>query len=58
MPFILRKDNNFGHEDETEVKNAVNFSLSTEEFQIEQSKKITWLEEISSIVDKGINISV
>lgn len=55
MPSILRKDNNFGHEDEIEVKNTVSFSLSTEELQIEQSNKITWIEEISNIVDKGIN---
>ncbi|XP_031463044.1 coiled-coil domain-containing protein 73 isoform X2 [Phasianus colchicus] len=40
MPFILRKDNNFGHEDETEVKNTVNFSLSTEELQIEQKLQV------------------
>lgn len=55
MPSILRKDNNSGHEDEIEVKNTVSFSLSTEELQIEQSNKITWIEEISNIVDKGIN---
>ncbi|POI32588.1 hypothetical protein CIB84_003660, partial [Bambusicola thoracicus] len=40
MPSILRKDNNFGHEDEIEVKNAVNFSLSTEELQIEQKLQV------------------
>ncbi|XP_052551420.1 coiled-coil domain-containing protein 73 [Tympanuchus pallidicinctus] len=50
MPFILRKDNNFGHEDETEVKNAVNFSLSTEEFQIEQK-----LQVLDSSSKDGIN---
>ncbi|XP_019470753.1 coiled-coil domain-containing protein 73 [Meleagris gallopavo] len=40
MPFILRKDSNLGREDETEVKNTVNFSLSTEELQIEQKLKV------------------
>ncbi|XP_072195300.1 coiled-coil domain-containing protein 73 [Excalfactoria chinensis] len=40
MPSILRKDNDFGHEDETEVKNTVNFSLGTEELQIEQKLQV------------------
>ncbi|XP_046798152.1 coiled-coil domain-containing protein 73 isoform X6 [Gallus gallus] len=40
MPSILRKDNNFGHEDEIEVKNTVSFSLSTEELQIEQKLQV------------------
>ncbi|XP_032300613.1 coiled-coil domain-containing protein 73 isoform X6 [Coturnix japonica] len=42
MPSILGKDNNFGHEDEIEVKNIVNFSLGTEELQIEP--KLQFLE--------------
>ncbi|OXB61585.1 hypothetical protein ASZ78_001357 [Callipepla squamata] len=40
MPSILRKDSNSGHEDETEVKNTVNFSLSIEELQIKQKLQV------------------
>ena len=51
MQSIIR-DNNFGQE-ETEVKTTMNYSLSTEELQIEQSNNITWITEISSIVEEG-----
>ncbi|XP_021257609.1 coiled-coil domain-containing protein 73 isoform X8 [Numida meleagris] len=39
-PSVLRKDSNFGHEDDIEVKNTVNFSLSIEELQIEQKLRV------------------
>ncbi|NXJ13810.1 CCD73 protein, partial [Odontophorus gujanensis] len=44
VPSILRKDSIFGHEDETEVKNTVNFSLSIDEFQIKQKNTLTLTE--------------
>ncbi|XP_065611694.1 coiled-coil domain-containing protein 73 [Cyrtonyx montezumae] len=40
IPSILRKDSIFGHEDETEVKNTVNFSLSTEELRIKEKLQV------------------
>ncbi|NXX78030.1 CCD73 protein, partial [Urocolius indicus] len=44
---IIRKDGNFGHEEESEVKTTMDYSLSTEELQIEQSNNITWITEIN-----------
>ncbi|NXY70808.1 CCD73 protein, partial [Glareola pratincola] len=40
MQSIVRKDCNFGHE-ETEVKNATDYSLTIEELQIEQNNTLT-----------------
>ncbi|NWX13120.1 CCD73 protein, partial [Aegotheles bennettii] len=47
MQSITRKDGDFGHEEETEVKTTVDYSLSTEELQTEQSNNITWITEIN-----------
>ncbi|KFP27002.1 Coiled-coil domain-containing protein 73, partial [Colius striatus] len=47
MQSIIRKENNFGREEETEVKTTTDYSLSTEELQIEQSNNITWITEIN-----------
>ncbi|NXK54846.1 CCD73 protein, partial [Chauna torquata] len=41
MQSILRKDSIFGHEDEIELKNTVDYSLSIEESQIEQKNTLT-----------------
>ncbi|NXA29347.1 CCD73 protein, partial [Ibidorhyncha struthersii] len=41
MQSIIRKDCNFGHEEETEVKNTMDYSLSIEELQIEQKNTLT-----------------
>ncbi|NXG55631.1 CCD73 protein, partial [Hemiprocne comata] len=43
----IRQDGNFGHEVETEVKNPVDCTLSTEELQIAQSNNLTWIIEIN-----------
>ncbi|XP_051476551.1 coiled-coil domain-containing protein 73 [Apus apus] len=37
---LIRQDGNFGHEEETEVKNTVDCSLSTEEQHIEQNLQV------------------
>ncbi|XP_009960395.1 PREDICTED: coiled-coil domain-containing protein 73, partial [Leptosomus discolor] len=37
---IIRKDGNFGHEEETEVKNTMDYSLSIEELQPEQNLQV------------------
>lgn len=55
MQSVVRQDGNFGHE-ETEVKSTMDSSLSTEELQIEQSNSITWIIEISSIVEERTNV--
>ncbi|KFW11129.1 Coiled-coil domain-containing protein 73, partial [Fulmarus glacialis] len=47
MQCIIRKDCNFGHDEETEVKTTMDYSLSIEELQIEQSNDVTWITEIS-----------
>ncbi|NXV11944.1 CCD73 protein, partial [Cepphus grylle] len=44
---IIRKDCNFAHEEETEAKNAMDYSLTIEELQIEQSNNITQITEIN-----------
>ncbi|KGL99376.1 Coiled-coil domain-containing protein 73, partial [Charadrius vociferus] len=49
MQSIIRKDCNCGHEEETAVKNTMDYSLGIEELQIEQSNNITWIIEISNI---------
>ncbi|KFQ94206.1 Coiled-coil domain-containing protein 73, partial [Nipponia nippon] len=49
MQSIVRKACNFGHDEETEVKNKMDYSLSIEELQIEQSNNITWIIEISNL---------
>ncbi|KFM13928.1 Coiled-coil domain-containing protein 73, partial [Aptenodytes forsteri] len=49
MQSITRKDCNFGHDEETEVKTTTDYSLSIEELQIEQSNNITWIIEISNL---------
>ncbi|NXJ98296.1 CCD73 protein, partial [Corythaixoides concolor] len=41
MQSITRKDGNFGHEEETEVKSTMDYSLSTEELQTEQKNTLT-----------------
>ncbi|NWQ97954.1 CCD73 protein, partial [Burhinus bistriatus] len=41
MQSIIRKDCNFGHEEETEVKNTMDYSLSIEELQIAQKNTLT-----------------
>ncbi|KFV41952.1 Coiled-coil domain-containing protein 73, partial [Tyto alba] len=48
MQSIIRKDGNFGHDEETEVKTTMDCSFSTEELQIEQSNNITWITEINN----------
>ncbi|KFP79490.1 Coiled-coil domain-containing protein 73, partial [Apaloderma vittatum] len=40
MQSIIRKDSNFGHEEEIEVKTTMDCSLSTEELQIEQENTL------------------
>ncbi|XP_074698662.1 coiled-coil domain-containing protein 73 [Strix aluco] len=40
MQPIIGKDGNSGHEEETEVKNTMDYSLSTEELQIEQNLQV------------------
>ncbi|XP_074005638.1 coiled-coil domain-containing protein 73 [Numenius arquata] len=40
MQSIIRKDCNFGHEEETEVKNTMDYSSSIEELQIEQNLQV------------------
>ncbi|KAM6075529.1 coiled-coil domain-containing protein 73 [Chlamydotis macqueenii] len=40
MQSIIKKDSNFGHEEETEVKTTMDYSLSTEELQIEQNLQV------------------
>nr|XP_010307357.1 PREDICTED: coiled-coil domain-containing protein 73 [Balearica regulorum gibbericeps] len=40
MHSIIRKDCNFGHEEEIEVKTTMDYSLSTEELQIEQNLQV------------------
>ncbi|NWX72743.1 CCD73 protein, partial [Alca torda] len=47
MQSIIRKDCNFGREEETEAKNAMDYSLTIEELQIEQSNNITRITEIN-----------
>ncbi|NXC49123.1 CCD73 protein, partial [Penelope pileata] len=42
---IRRKDSNSGHEDEIEGKTTMDYSLSIEELQTEQSNKMTWIVE-------------
>ncbi|KFZ46919.1 Coiled-coil domain-containing protein 73, partial [Antrostomus carolinensis] len=49
IPSIIRKDSNFGHEEETEVKNTIDYSSSIEELQTEQSNNTTWIIEISNV---------
>ncbi|NXN52759.1 CCD73 protein, partial [Rynchops niger] len=41
MQSIIRKDCNFGHEEETEVKNAMDYSRTIEELQTEQKNTLT-----------------
>ncbi|NWS68351.1 CCD73 protein, partial [Crotophaga sulcirostris] len=41
MQSITRKDCNFGHDEETEVKNTMDNSLSAEKLQIEQKNTLT-----------------
>ncbi|NXN34849.1 CCD73 protein, partial [Rhinoptilus africanus] len=41
MQSIVSKDCNFGREEETEVKNAMDYSLTIEELQIEQKNTLT-----------------
>ncbi|NXO50812.1 CCD73 protein, partial [Aramus guarauna] len=41
MQSIIRKDCNFGHEEDIEVKTRMDYSLSTEELQIEQKNTLT-----------------
>ncbi|KFP22681.1 Coiled-coil domain-containing protein 73, partial [Egretta garzetta] len=41
------KDCNFGHNEETEVKNTADYSLRIEELQIERSNNSTWIIEIN-----------
>lgn len=55
MQSIIRKDCSFGHEEETELKNTMDYSLSIEELQIEQGNNITWIIEKSGIVEERIN---
>ncbi|KAM6069856.1 coiled-coil domain-containing protein 73 isoform 3-T3 [Theristicus caerulescens] len=40
MQSVIRKDCNFGHDEEIEVKNATDYSLSIEELQIEQNLQV------------------
>ncbi|XP_009582985.1 PREDICTED: coiled-coil domain-containing protein 73, partial [Fulmarus glacialis] len=40
MQCIIRKDCNFGHDEETEVKTTMDYSLSIEELQIEQNLQV------------------
>ncbi|KAM6393548.1 coiled-coil domain-containing protein 73 [Pluvialis apricaria] len=40
MQSIIRKDCNFGHEEETEAKNTMDYSLSIEEVRIEQNLQV------------------
>ncbi|XP_072721211.1 coiled-coil domain-containing protein 73 [Ciconia boyciana] len=40
MQPIIRKYSNFGHDEETEVKNTTDYFLSTEELQIEQNLQV------------------
>ncbi|KFZ67513.1 Coiled-coil domain-containing protein 73, partial [Podiceps cristatus] len=49
MQSIIRKDSNFEHEEETEVKTTMDYSLSIEELQMEQSNNITWIIELSNL---------
>lgn len=41
MPSIVRKDSNSGREEQTEVENTMDYSLSIEELHIEESNNIT-----------------
>ncbi|NWX48917.1 CCD73 protein, partial [Steatornis caripensis] len=41
MQSTVKKDSNFGHEEETEVKTTMDYSLSIEELQIEQENTLT-----------------
>ncbi|NXH74500.1 CCD73 protein, partial [Hydrobates tethys] len=41
MQCIIRKDCHFGHDEETEVKTTMDYSLSIEELQIEQKNTLT-----------------
>jgi len=41
MQSIIKKDCDFGHNEETEVKNTMDSSLSIEEIQIKQSNNTT-----------------
>ncbi|KFV08078.1 Coiled-coil domain-containing protein 73, partial [Tauraco erythrolophus] len=45
----VRKDGNFGYEEETEVKTTMDYSSSTEEPQMEQSNNFTWIIEMSNL---------
>lgn len=56
MQSIVRKDSNSGHEEQTEVENTMDYSLSVEELHIEESNNITWIIEISSVVEERINV--
>ncbi|KFR12792.1 Coiled-coil domain-containing protein 73, partial [Opisthocomus hoazin] len=49
MQSIIKKDCDFGHNEETEVKNTMDSSLSIEEIQIKQSNNTTWIIKISNL---------
>ncbi|NWQ72898.1 CCD73 protein, partial [Columbina picui] len=56
---IIRKDGNFGHEGEAEVKATMDYSLSTEELQIEQKNTLplTDLQVLENSSKNEINVA-
>ncbi|NXC72718.1 CCD73 protein, partial [Anhinga anhinga] len=59
MQSIIRKDCNFGPDGETEVKNTTDYSLSTEELQLEQKNTLTLtdLQVIENSFKDEINVA-
>ncbi|NXP07859.1 CCD73 protein, partial [Thinocorus orbignyianus] len=57
MQSMIRKDCNFGHEEETEVKNRMDYSSSTEELQIERKNTLTDLQVFENSFKGEINVA-
>ncbi|NXN20926.1 CCD73 protein, partial [Nycticryphes semicollaris] len=59
MQSTIRKDCNFGHEEETEVKNTMDYSSSIEELQIEQENTLplTDLQVLENSCKGEVNVA-